>query len=470
MTEDSVNASHDGSIGRPPALRWRWYHFYFLLALFDLVVIVASLGLYHWIRRSYQVALEDLSRLELQEQWISNLRLAVHQLNAPGNDVFETRQVAGERERFERARMRLHGQLDRDGEFGIDLERFRAHVEAMIGQEQIIFDSFARFEGATMTATQEQDALNAASVAMASMDRLQLRAVIELQQIEHALHSREVELLTGYERKLARSEVLERIFVGAVLFILIGVFWYGRKLQHTHEQMILDRERMLEERHARLAAVGEVCSTVAHGIRNPLAAITSSAQLALEFGTLDESTRLRLQDVLGESHRLARRVTRLLDFATSPARSFEPFDLRHAAQQAVHEMNVKMQDAEIHVELILDSKPVIVHGDTERLVQSVIELLSNSLDQLPNGGQITITCAKDPHDPNQALLSVVDNGPGIPDRLRPRIFDLFVTSKADGHGIGLASVKRAVELHGGSVDVAPSANAGAHLRIQLPLA
>jgi len=234
--------------------------------------------------------------------------------------------------------------------------------------------------------------------------------------------------------------------------------------------MILDRERMLEERHARLAAVGEVCSAVAHGIRNPLAAITSSAQLALEFGTLDETTKLRIRDVLGEGRRLDQRITRLLDFSKASARAFESYDLREAVEQAIHEVEVNLKDADIDVRSKLDTNSVVVYGDRDGMVQSVIELLSNSLDSLPAGGTISITCRRDPELPGHATIDVVDDGPGVPQNLHLRIFDLFVTSKADGHGIGLASVKRSVELHGGRVAVVPAEGTGAHFRIKLPLA
>ena len=245
MTDDSMNVVDQGALRRPPALRWRWYHFYFVLALFDLVVILASLTLYHSIRVSYQVALEQLSHLELQEQWISGLRLAVYELNAPGNDVFETREVEAERRRFERSGRNLEGQLDLEVDLDVDLSQFRAQVDAMIVQEEIIFDAFASLEAVDMNSADKQDLLDGASVAMASMDRAQVRAMQALHEVERSLHSREVELLRGYELKLARSAALERIFVGAVAFILVGVFWYGRKLQQTHEQMILDREKML---------------------------------------------------------------------------------------------------------------------------------------------------------------------------------------------------------------------------------
>ena len=216
--------------------------------------------------------------------------------------------------------------------------------------------------------------------------------------------------------------------------------------------------------------MGEVCSTVAHGIRNPLAAIISSAQLALEFGTLDETTKLRIRDVLGEGRRLDRRITRLLDFSKAPARAFESYDLREAVEQAIHEMAVNLQEADIGIQTHLDPDPVIVYGDREGIVQSVIELLSNSLDNLSSGGNVHVTCRPDRDRTGHASIDVVDDGPGIPTNLRARVFDLFVTTKADGHGIGLASVKRSVELHDGSVDVVPMEGKGAHLRIRLPLA
>ena len=69
-----------------------------------------------------------------------------------------------------------------------------------------------------------------------------------------------------------------------------------------------------------------------------------------------------------------------------------------------------------------------------------------------------------------ALIGVIDNGPGIPEDIRSQIFDLFFTSRPGGGGIGLASVKRAIELHNGEVKVLPSNGQGTHIEITLPLA
>jgi signal transduction histidine kinase len=468
---DQPNASvREPSLWRSMALRWRWYHFYFLLALFDVVVIMGSLLLYHRTVAAYQVALSELRNLEDRQRWAAGLRLALVALNAPGNDVFESREVAEERARFEQMRMRLQLLLRRDVEFGIDLSGFRRHLEQMIGEEQSIFEAFDAIarDGLGDEKAQQQHA--SASASMAAMDRSQAAALGSLFDLEQRLLREESQLLDGYGAALERRAATEKYLFGTVILILLGVFWYGRKLQHTHERMLAEQQRFSAERHERLAAVGEVCAAVAHGIRNPLSAMISSAQLALEFGTLDEATRLRLKDVLSEGQRLDRRVTRLLDFARAPQRAFERYPLKRVVAQAIHEIEPKLEQHGIQVTTQLDGGGLWVYGDPERFAQSIIELLSNAMDCQPGGGRVQVICRRDPFSPERAALSVIDDGPGIPEAIRARVFELFFTSKAEGNGIGLASVRRTVEMHGGQVSVVPTDGRGAHIQIVLPLA
>ena len=98
------------------------------------------------------------------------------------------------------------------------------------------------------------------------------------------------------------------------------------------------------------------------------------------------------------------------------------------------------------------------------------QIVSNSMDNLPGGGEVRIDCHSEDEKPACATLDVIDNGPGIPENVQPHIFDLFFTSKAEGNGIGLASVKRVVDMHGGTVAVANGTDTGAHIQIRIPLA
>lgn len=320
------------------AIWWRWYHFYFLLAIFDLVVIIASLALYHESLNSYDEAIGKLSRIHAGQRCVANLRIAVIDVNIPGNDVFESLQVEEERARFEEAEEELSELSARADTFDVDLTEAREHIRAMVRHERDVFDTLANGRrrkqtvGPVSTAGpvapavgggdgQEDDKsartrLERATVQMAAMDRRKAAALTSLTELEQMFLTRADSLLDEYRLLLIARTSFEKYFLATVVLILIGVFWYGRKLQHMHDRMLADQQQAAVARHQRLAAVGELCTAVAHGIRNPLAAISSSAQLGISAGTMDEDTKRRVGDILTECHRLDQRVTRLLDFAS----------------------------------------------------------------------------------------------------------------------------------------------------------
>ncbi len=463
-------APMDNPAGGTPTTHWRWYHFYFVLALFDLVIIAISLYQYHHMLGSYSVALTDMGNIDDKQTWVSNLRLAVVQLNAPGNDVFESRRVQAERERFERTHVRYHALFDRASEFGTNLSEFSDHMEGMIRDEERIFEMLGHIAVDGLTGDDEQRTLADAIAIMPSMDRFQADALETLAVLAESMTNEERRLADSYGAFLARSAAGEKYLLGTVVLILIGVFWYGRKLHETHEKLITEQQHAIEEKLARLAAVGEVCSAVAHGIRNPLAAITSSAQLALQYGTLDESTKLRVQDILDEGYRLNQRIAKLLDFAGATQTRLEHCDLSQVVRDAVREIQPKLDEGGIEVNTVCGDEPIIVEGDREWLAQAIIEVVSNSMDHLPSGGRVDISCMRDADQRNLARIDVIDDGPGIPESVRPQVFDLFFTSKADGNGIGLASVKRVIDMHGGQVTAATHDGPGAHIEILLPIA
>jgi signal transduction histidine kinase len=451
------------------ALRWRWYHFYFLLALFDVVVIIVSISLYHSTLTSYAVALEDLRHSDDAQRWVANLSVAVIELNAPGNDVFASRRVAEERERFERTQTRFAALLKRQREFGVDLGDFERQVGDMFREEHRVFNIFAEIEVTHATGDLERDQVNTAAAFMASMDRYQANAQASLATMADTLSEDQHRLLHDYGAALKRKLSVEKYLLGIVVLILIGVFWYGRKLQGMHDQMLQEQQRAIEEKHARLAAVGEVCSAVAHGMRNPLAAITSSAQLVLEYGTLDEPTTLRVRDVLNESRRLDHRIRRLLDFSRARERVLEDCDIELIVRDAINEIQPKLDECQVATETECTNGPLVVRGDREWLAQAIIEVVSNSMEHLPPGGLIRVTCKPDPQTAGHTRINVVDDGPGIPESIRERVFDLFFTSKAEGNGIGLATVKRVIDMHGGRVAVEPPIDGtGANICIVLP--
>lgn len=454
------------SLAPPGPMRWRWYHYYFLLAVVDLVVIVASLLLYHQTLTSYEIALHKLTRMHTKQRWVANLQLLVVRLNAPGNDVFESRQVRAERARFEQNRDALNSELKRAFELDVDLTEFRGHLDKMIDEERRIFDALEPLADAPDDRTMEP--LEEATKAMAAMDRHQAAAVTSMTEVEQELLMRVESLLREHGAFMSWCAVFENLFAGVVVVILGAMFWYGRKLQRMHERMIADQETATIERTRRLAAVGEVCAAVAHGIRNPLAAISSSAQLGLSHGSADENTRSRLQDILAECKRLDQRVTRLIGFARTVSLAPKPFSLREVVDQAVQELRPILDERNITLAVVFELDAVL-QGDHERMTQCVIELLSNSLQYTPHGGRIDITCAECTERSGFVDLYVTDTGPGIPPDVMDRVFDLFFSTRPGGTGIGLASVKHTVHGHGGEVMAVPNAGNGTRIRLTLPL-
>ncbi len=450
-----------------PFDRWRWYHYYFLLTLIDLLVIIAGVWLFHEMGKSYETAFHRLGATHTRLRWVANLRLMVMRLNAPGNDVFDTGWVAEERDRFEKAHRALHDELSRRRKFDLDMVEFEEHLRRMTDEEQRLFDLLE--DGALEPGSRASDRLAEAARAMAVMDRHQTAAVTALTEIEQNLLIRVEELLEEHGAQIRGQVLLERLFIAVIGLILIGMFWYGGKLQHVYDQMVVDNERAVSERMQRLAAVGEVCAAVAHGIRNPLAAISSSAQLGLMSGVGDGKLQSRLTDILSECQRLDQRVTHLLDFSSAASTARGVFSLREAVEQAVDELRPRLAERDVSVDVSFSVYPKI-DADRERIIQSIIELLANALDFSPPGERILIECIASLERPGSVDLTVSDCGPGIPPEVASRVFDLFFTTRPGGTGVGLASVLHTVHSHGGDVAIISSPGGGTTVRLTLPCA
>ncbi len=462
-----MSAAETGSGTQRRTTQWRWYHYYFMLAVFDLIVIIASLVVYHRTLQSYEVALRRLGTIHAKQRWVASLRLAVIDINTPGNRVFASRHTAFERQAFHDARERLRLLLKRTEEYGVDLSEFLQLIEGMVEAEREVFAVFTKL---TDDPASLQFQLERASVAMAAMDKNQAAALTSLTELEQNFLMRVDSLLNNYRSQLLARGRLEKLLLATVVVILILVFWYGRKLQHMHEDMVVDQQQAIISRHERLAAVGELSTGVAHGIRNPLAAISSSAQLCRDAGTVDDRSRRRLDDILTECGRLDQRITRLLRFASESSHAEERYDLRGAIEQAIQEISPKLKDRNVDLTSEFCDLTIVVSGDRERMVQAVIEVLANAIDHVPEPAKVELRCRRTQETPPHVEVDFVDNGPGIPEAVRTRVFDLFFTTTAEGTGIGLANVRHAVQMHRGTVSIVPDQPGGTHIRLRLPLA
>jgi two-component system sensor histidine kinase HydH len=215
---------------------------------------------------------------------------------------------------------------------------------------------------------------------------------------------------------------------------------------------------LAKQRH--LATLGGMSAVLAHEIRNPLASLKGHAQLLAEK-TEDPKMGERVRRVVDEALRLESLTNDLLDFAKSGAvdrAPTSPAAILDAAVEATCPARVERSVAGAP-----DSWPL----DAARMEQVLINLLENAMDATKNGQKVSAAVEAR----GRELVYVVrDRGPGVPPAERARIFEPFHTTKLRGTGLGLAVVRRIVELHGGRVEVDDAPGGGAEFRVRIPRA
>jgi len=109
----------------------------------------------------------------------------------------------------------------------------------------------------------------------------------------------------------------------------------------------------------------------------------------------------------------------------------------------------------------------VANVDADLLKQAVLNVIQNGAQAMPEGGKLEVTLEE---DSSNALLRIGDEGPGIPEEIREKIFDLYFTTRSAGSGIGLAMTYRILQLHHGGVEVQSKADRGTEFQLRIPLA
>jgi two-component system sensor histidine kinase PilS (NtrC family) len=231
-----------------------------------------------------------------------------------------------------------------------------------------------------------------------------------------------------------------------------------------------DMER-LHTRAERLEAVAEMSASLAHEIKNPLASIRSAAELLAKVPGADDDTRTLTRLVQRESDRLSRLLSEFLDFARTGVTSVRRLDLLDIAHHAAALVAAHPDKPEnVTIRELFPSTPLVVVGDDDLLHRAIFNLLLNAVQASPPGGEVRLEAAElSSHQlPAQAehfvrggiMLQVTDQGKGIAESIKDRMFEPFVTTKAGGSGLGLSIVHRAVEAHHGFILVDGAGPAG----------
>lgn len=216
----------------------------------------------------------------------------------------------------------------------------------------------------------------------------------------------------------------------------------------------------------RFAAIGKVAAGVAHEIRNPLFGITSVAQILGRETPSASPLKALIDAMLSETSRLNTLVEEMLLYGRATKISPVSTDIASLILDVVEFHKQAIQDKGINVATsFADGLPSMM-VDPHQMRQIFLNLLFNSLDATPSGGNIGVTAMK---KDGALSISISDNGIGIPEEELAKVFDLFFTTKDKGTGLGLAICRKIVEDHGGTVSIRSTQGKGTEVEVSLPL-
>jgi signal transduction histidine kinase len=227
----------------------------------------------------------------------------------------------------------------------------------------------------------------------------------------------------------------------------------------------IQRELMKLER---LAAAGQLAAQFAHEVGTPLNLISGHVQL-LAARTQDKKIEERLDLISSQITRIERIVRNMLDATRRPQPQIEPIDLNALLRRIFEVTAPTLAAHQVELMINFDENLPLIRGDSEQLQQVFINMINNSLDAMPRGGQLVFTTSvKD----RQVEVRCRDTGEGIAAEVQRRIFDPLFTTKLRGRGsgLGLAVVQQIIREHGGSIDVESNAGQGAEFQIKLLVA
>jgi diguanylate cyclase len=260
---------------------------------------------------------------------------------------------------------------------------------------------------------------------------------------------------------LATAEVDKAWLAGAVTLITLFVL-FAALLLSLIEAQAAARTAMIQaslaQAHKSSQAKDEFLAMLGHELRNPLAAISNAIYLLNKSDPRAPTWQFAKDVIARQSTHLRTMVDDLLDVGRAIngkiSLDLHALDLDHAAQSAIKSLQAAGKTAKHRV--YYRGMPVWVHADKTRIEQVVTNLITNALNNTPEGGRIDVRVRRDDGD---ALLTVTDTGIGLDPDTAARVFDLFFQANQDmqrskgGLGIGLTLVQRIVDMHGGSVAV-----------------
>ncbi|TWU02632.1 Sensor protein FixL [Stieleria varia] len=236
--------------------------------------------------------------------------------------------------------------------------------------------------------------------------------------------------------------------------------------QAEQERLMMARETEAL-RAQQMTTLAQLATGVAHEIRNPLTSIKMLIQVNRSLFAEEGFPTDDLELVEQEIRRMERSVNSLLDFARPEKGETSKFSIQHAIHNAVKLIDGRCKSQSVTLRLHCPSDPILIWGDASQIQQLMLNLTLNSLDAMPEGGDLEIKVSA---SEQEVCVHVADTGTGISDSMLPKLFTPFATSKPNGVGLGLGICRQIAESHRGTLTGANGSTQGAVFQLTLPIA
>jgi signal transduction histidine kinase len=239
-------------------------------------------------------------------------------------------------------------------------------------------------------------------------------------------------------------------------------------VDQTQTELQQSREHLLQSE--KLALVGKLAAGVAHTIRNPLTSVKMrlfSMERSLDLAATQKED---FEVISDEIRHIDTIVRNFLEFSRPPKLKIQSVSPSDVVDLAIQLLRHRIESYGVTLELYRHRKLPAIEGDPEQLKEVLVNLIVNACEAMGDGGQITIREEEGFAEPlgNVAVIKLSDNGPGIPETIRDKVFQPFFSTKEEGTGLGLSIAARIIEDHKGCLNVKSREGKGTTFIITLP--
>jgi len=258
----------------------------------------------------------------------------------------------------------------------------------------------------------------------------------------------------AFLHSLVRNSLLAFVAMN-IVFLFIKYFMLKGKVRREKEQT----------EHQKLELIGNLAASTAHEIRNPLTGIKGLVNLLSEEYK-DKKAQFYFEVIQNEVNRINDIVSELLVLGRPSVHTLKIYDANEIMKEIEPIIRSEANYMEIQLDINFTTSPLPIACVKNQLKQVILNLTKNSLHAMKDGGLLKITLQQ---QNNACLLSVEDNGVGIPREALKQVFNPFFTMKKDGSGIGLTVCKRIIDSYGGTISIESNEGKGTKVDISIPL-